>query len=786
MDKTTKKINQIEAFCAAGLALVMIPAVDGKPTKAPRAAGWNKPRSSNNPGGYSSDPALFANCNGSNFGLYHGASDTLALDIDDLALASQVFEEAVNIHLAALLTAPDRAEVKSPKANRGKLLFKLPLAANSLGLRQLKHENKVVFELRCGNCQDVILGRHPDGGEYQFIGDPAAIPAVPAILLDMLQHWDAWKPCLDSALGTKMRQIEILPPQQWKTENLPGSRDPIQEFNQANSVASVLLASGYKPSGRDRFTRPGSESKAPGAVILRDFQDGLERVFSHGGDVLNDGFAHDAFDCFRLLQCGGDWNKALAWNPDITQHNQAVFREQKAQQKAIEKAATKPKPNTRTGEDEATELPDGTTLSEEDVKVLKKINAVHAHVTLGGKNLVASYKFCQVQGATLAFESPQEFNKRFYHQRLVGIGKRKNAGKAWLEWPAKRYFPNGTGFFPDPSSCPKDVFNLFQGWKVQPIEGDCGLYLSHVKNIMCAGDEAAFEYVLQWMAHLFQRPQQKPSVAIVLKSIEGTGKGTMVEPLLEILGVHGNKTNGAYAIAGRFNGLVAGRLLIMADEVELTDKHVADKLKGIISEPTVNLERKGLEIEPLPNYCRLIFASNHTKVLNAGIRERRYLVLEPSDAMAQNTEYFKALWAWIKNDGAAKLLHYLLRVDISDFDPYKCPQTAALIAEKIENLSGIYRFFLNEILRPEPFGGRARIAATELVESFANWSAEEGQKLHLAAARNDVGKMMARLNIEVHGRSDRGMGKFYDLPDRESLVQRFADLLDIPERLLDV
>lgn len=35
--------------------------------------------------------------------------------------------------------------------------------------------------------------------------------------------------------------------------------------------------------------------------------DGIERVYSHGGDVLNDDYSHDAFDCYRLLECDGVW-----------------------------------------------------------------------------------------------------------------------------------------------------------------------------------------------------------------------------------------------------------------------------------------------------------------------------------------------------------------------------------------------------------------------------------------------------------------------------------------------
>lgn len=288
------------------------------------------------------------------------------------------------------------------------------------------------------------------------------------------------------------------------------------------------------------------------------------------------------------------------------------------------------------------------------------------------------------------------------------------------------------------------------------------------------------------MAHLFQKPDEKPSVAIVLKSVEGTGKGTMAEPLLRILGPHGNKTNGAYAIAGRFNGTVANRLLIFADEVDLTDKHVADRLKGIVSETTVNMERKGLEIEPLPNYCRLIFASNHSRVLSAGIRERRYLVLEPSDRFAQNTDYFKRLWHWINTNGPARLLNYLLIVDLSDFDPYRCPQTPGLIAEKLGNLSGVNQFFYNKITEKEPFGGRVRISATELVDDFISWSLEQEQKVNKPAARSCIGQTMAKLGIEVQGRSDRGDGKYYELPDRAVLVQEFAKMLDIPEEAIEL
>jgi hypothetical protein len=315
----------IASLCGAGLALVPIPPTNGKPTKAPKASGWNRLRTPENPNGYSTNAADFVNMDNYNFGLYHGTSNTLALDLDDLELSRSLFDDLTDLDLSVRLESLERVEIKSPKFNRGKLLFKLPEGFTAIGIRQLKKDKEVIFELRCGNCQDVIHGQHPEGGNYKFIGNPEAIPLAPPVLIDMLQHWNDWKACFESALGIQQIAPRIAPQHPQQTDHIHGFRDPIKEFNQAFTVADVLLRNEYKPRGKDRFIRPGSESKAPGAVIMRNCSDGIEHIYSHGGDVLNDGFAHDPFDCMRILQHGGDRDKALNWNPEITKHNQRLY-----------------------------------------------------------------------------------------------------------------------------------------------------------------------------------------------------------------------------------------------------------------------------------------------------------------------------------------------------------------------------------------------------------------------------------------------------------------------------
>ena len=296
--------EQVKKFCDAEFYLVAIPSSNGKPTKAPKNSGWNKPKSNDNPNGYSNDLIDFQHCEGFNIGLFHGASNTVALDIDNLEITQQIFEDTTDIQLLDWLENTLRFEIKSPKPNRGKLIFKVP-SNLQLKLRQLKHDKEMIFELRAGNCQDVIYGQHPEGGNYQIIGNPASIPDAPPILLDMLLHWDDWKTVFESALGIDAEPPKYKPHKAQQGENIKGWRNPIAEFNQSFRVLDVLIRNSYKPAGKDRFIRPDSSSKVAGVVILNNCADGVQRVFSHGGDDLNDGFAHDAFDCFRILEHGG-------------------------------------------------------------------------------------------------------------------------------------------------------------------------------------------------------------------------------------------------------------------------------------------------------------------------------------------------------------------------------------------------------------------------------------------------------------------------------------------------
>lgn len=122
----------------------------------------------------------------SNLGLAHAYSGTCALDLDDLAAATEFWREK-GVDIMALLDAPDHVGINSHVPNRAKLLFQLdaPLPSKHCGS----------FELRCAKRngrteQDVLPPSiHPDtmrpyDWDIGLVGDPAQLPPLPEAILE--------------------------------------------------------------------------------------------------------------------------------------------------------------------------------------------------------------------------------------------------------------------------------------------------------------------------------------------------------------------------------------------------------------------------------------------------------------------------------------------------------------------------------------------------------------------------------------------------------------------------
>jgi hypothetical protein len=84
--------------------------------------------------------------------------------------------------------------------------------------------------------------------------------------------------------------------------------DSIEAFNRDNDIGNLLEHYGYKWRGTRRMVSPDSGSKRDGVTIDAS----ANRAFVHtGGDPLCDGYWKRPFDVVRILECNGDFQRAL-------------------------------------------------------------------------------------------------------------------------------------------------------------------------------------------------------------------------------------------------------------------------------------------------------------------------------------------------------------------------------------------------------------------------------------------------------------------------------------------
>ena len=309
------------------------------------------------------------------------------------------------------------------------------------------------------------------------------------------------------------------------------------------------------------------------------------------------------------------------------------------------------------------------TQSSEVGVLIETMNQTYAVVPIGGKTAILREFKSEDGFIEPIFMDHTSFNLL---TKNVQTYSKTTAANIWLASPHRRQYEKVV-FAPE-KSIPPEHYNLWCGFAVQSIEGNCDPYLHFVLEVICAHDKAKYEYLINWLAFLAQKPNELPEVAIVLMGGQGTGKNTFIKPLLELMGPHGMETSSINQLVGQFNGHQADKILVHANESTWGgNKQSEGTLKALITEPFRAIERKGLDIQMMKNCIHLIVSSNEDWPVAAALDDRRFAFYEVSDKRQQNSTYFESIHRWLDSGGPSFLLHYLKNRDISDWHPRNRP-----------------------------------------------------------------------------------------------------------------
>jgi len=261
---------------------------------------------------------------------------------------------------------------------------------------------------------------------------------------------------------------------------------------------------------------------------------------------------------------------------------------------------------------------------------------------------------------------------------------------------------DATAFSPVPQ--PATTLNYWVGSTVDPVAGDWSLVSDFLRDIICAGEPAAYEYLLNYLAHALQRPEDKPGVMIVLIGGQGTGKGSFFRLLSALWPRTTLQVSAAEHVVGGFNAALERNYLVLMDEAFFAgDKKSSDRLKSMITEPTITVEQKHQPRRTLASFHRFFAATNHNHFGQVDADDRRHVVLRVSDDRKGNPDYWDGLYAALDDSAViAAVADFLTHRDISGFKVRARPQTAALMGQKLRSLSGFSRYW-REVLQTGGF-----------------------------------------------------------------------------------
>ena len=209
--------------------------------------------------------------------------------------------------------------------------------------------------------------------------------------------------------------------------------------------------------------------------------------------------------------------------------------------------------------------------------------------------------------------------------------------KRWIDDETIRRY-NKAEMIPPPNICDPRTFNLWRGFDVEKYKHEKsnipGLDKIYEHILRLSGDNTEIkEYLLNWIAKLFQQPGIKPNVMPLIRSKQGLGKGVFFEFLSNIIGKSycWIGTTIEREVVGQFNHRMENKLLVCLDEMNMTKwTKNADALKGFITDLTIEISSKRINQRSVPSYIHSFCFSNNDDPISISDDDRRTQMIDAS------------------------------------------------------------------------------------------------------------------------------------------------------------
>lgn len=322
--------------------------------------------------------------------------------------------------------------------------------------------------------------------------------------------------------------------------------------------------------------------------------------------------------------------------------------------------------------------------------------------------------------------------------------------EAFPEWQSSKcrktydglcFHPTAPGASADLPADRRNHINMWKGWTVKPAKA-AGTYdrlMELIRYGLCEESEEFVPHVMAWFGHMVQQSAELPGTALVMHGPQGIGKDTIYDAFSGLCADHSVMLDDTEQLTGQFNGHLAGKLVVFANEACWSrSKAARGRLKSLITSARIQVNEKFKPMYTAENKARLIVATNEDAAAPVEIGDRRFMVFKFGDRYKEDREFFGELRRELDNGGREALLYDLAKMDLSSMpDPRVVPRTKARMAQQALHLDSVRAFALNalesgEIVSRPTFryadGWSKYVAVSDLLDSYEKYARQHGDK----------------------------------------------------------
>lgn len=336
-----------------------------------------------------------------------------------------------------------------------------------------------------------------------------------------------------------------------------------------------------------------------------------------------------------------------------------------------------------------------------------------------------------------------------------------------------------------PLATSASTLNYWIAPSINPMQGDWFVIQEFLHTVICNNSVALNDYLIRYLAHMLQNPEKKPGIMIVFLSGQGCGKGTFYKLLSRIWSRTTLQVCDINEAIGQFNAALERNYVVCMDEALFAgDKKSLDKLKSLVTEPTCRIEQKHQPSRTIDSYHRLFAASNHDHFAHVDKDDRRFVFIRLSSVHKQDQIYFDAVNDALDDDAViAAMMHDLVKLDLTDFNIRKRPQTEEHLSQRLQSLSGFERYWY-EVLQSGMFDGFQQwdvpqFKSTQiLIDKFKEYDKNAGryspiQQQQISSTLKAICPSAVASRKKISNKQERG----YDLPDIKLARKEFEIML---------